>query len=109
MKIMLDYMGKDENELNEKGSRISAALIRKDTYLKALAHQIEYLKEISQMLVRENENLRFANQEIITLPINHLRPKETNKAIKLLMKDLKANYVGTGIQMESILSSMRVK
>lgn len=58
-------MGEKKNELKEKFARLSADLFQKDTYVKALEHHVECLKESSQKLKRENQNFQVKKQENI--------------------------------------------
>lgn len=57
MENELEDMGKENNELKEKAARISADLIQIESFAKDLTHQIECIKDSSQKLVGENENI----------------------------------------------------
>lgn len=43
----LEHISKENNELREKVTRLSAYLIQKEKWVKALAHQVKCMQEIS--------------------------------------------------------------
>lgn len=98
----LEDMEKDKTESHDKVARISLDLIQKGSCVMALTYYVECLKECSQKLERENENLLVAKQEFSFFPINHHHPQRTGKETKLLVEVFEDQYVCIGLEMASM-------
>lgn len=79
LKRKLQDMDKEKNEIKEKFDRLSPDLIQKEMCFMTLNHHVECLRESSDKLERENENLRVTKQETMVFSINHKRMNRTEK------------------------------
>lgn len=105
LKSILVNIWKHNKEMKVKVATICDHLLQKDTCVKSFALHVEFLKESSDKLGKENESILAKKQEINEIPMKHQRPKSKGIATKMMVEGPEDQKVGIGLQMESMFSS----
>lgn len=99
----------DKHECKTKVLNLKGDILEKTTVMEAMNLRLERLEEQVRRLDMENESLHVTKEEIVSLPMNPLRPKRPAKSTKKLSEDVEVQCLCISIHWESFLSAWCVK